>query len=214
MMQILCVIVIVAITVFLAYWFKKQEQPTASATGAGKPVPVGSQAGKKEESSTEGDAKNEEDASKRYAGMKSYALVMTITKELGCQPVADEEDEERIHFTYQGENFMIDTQKEGLFVCLYDTWWYEVSLSDLDEYSDARRAVNACNFNYATSLVYTINEEENQMGIHCRSVFLLTAEIPNISDYFRSRLQDCFLQHRNFHQKLDELRKKRVTQAT
>lgn len=219
MIQIIGIILIVAFIVYMAIRQKNNDQQVAVNAGTedvASPVQPDNNPLSKPTNMTAVSAQEkapaDSDQGDQYAGQKAYQLVMTLTKELGCQPEEDEDN--HIHFNYQGEHFFVDAQKDGVYACIYDTWWHTVQLSDLDEFADARRAVNSCNYNYTTTLVYSIDENDNRMGVHCRSPFVLVPEIPNVRDYFRSRLDDCFLQHRNFYKELEEIRKKRLAETT
>lgn len=54
-------------------------------------------------------------------------LCVEILRKLNCEVQFDEENEYTMFFTYQGENFRIDTWKDCLMIGIWDTWW-EVSI--------------------------------------------------------------------------------------
>ena len=118
----------------------------------------------------------------------------TLTK-MGCQYEIDEEDD-RILFAYQGERFIADASNDQWYVHLWDAYWEQVELYDVDEFSRLRKAVNYANMNCATITVYTINEDSKTVDVHCKSAFPLLPQMPELENYLRSQLNDFFRAHR------------------
>ena len=119
----------------------------------------------------------------------------TITK-MGCQYTVGEDDEKRIFFSYQGEHFMVEAEDGKKFIHLYDTFWEQVELYDVEKFSRLRKVINLANLNSAVTTVYTINEEAKVADVHCKMSLLLVPEIPHIEAYFRSVLDSFFYVHR------------------
>lgn len=117
----------------------------------------------------------------------------TLTK-IGCQYEIDPEDE-YISFGYQGENFVASATNEERFVRVWDTFWGHVELYDADEFSRLKKAVNHANLNCSTMTVYSINEELKKVDVHCKSVFPLMPQMPDLDDYLRTELNDFFTAH-------------------
>ena len=117
----------------------------------------------------------------------------TLTK-IGCQYDIDPEDE-YISFGYQGENFVASATNEERFVRVWDTFWGHVELYDADEFSRLKKAVNHANLNCSTMTVYSINEELKKVDVHCKSVFPLMPQMPDLDDYLRTELNDFFTAH-------------------
>lgn len=128
----------------------------------------------------------------------------TLTK-IGCQYEIDPDDE-YISFAYQGENFVASATNEGWYVRLWDTYWGHVELYNVDEFSRLRKAVNHANLNCGTMTVYTINEESNTVDVHCKSVFPLMPQMPNLEDYLRNELGDFFTAHHLVGSEMAKLR--------
>ena len=142
----------------------------------------------------------------RYEEMTQRQRLLTVLKEMNCQPEEDPEEPERINVAYQGERFIIDYSEQSKYISIYDVWWYNAPLNDIEQLSDIRKVVNACNFDNHTTLVYTINTEENVIGIHSRQSMVFVPEIPNLKDYLSSQFVDSFRQHQNFHARLNALK--------
>lgn len=51
------------------------------------------------------------------------------------------------------------------------------------------------NINTIVSTVYTIDEDNKQMGIHCKAIIVFTPSITNRGDYLKTILNDCFKAH-------------------
>lgn len=141
-----------------------------------------------------------------YEGMTQRERLLTVLKEMNCQPEEDTEEPERILVAYQGERFIIDYSEQSKYISIHDVWWYNAPLDDIELLSDIRKVVNACNFDNHTTLIYTINTEENVIGVHCRQSMVFVPEIRNLKDYLASQFVDSFRQHQNFHARLNALK--------
>ena len=120
-------------------------------------------------------------------------LVMRTLRAIGCEPSVNEEDESRIDFQYQGGNFFMLTADRHLFTYLYFVWWYDAPLDNIDALSAIQKAVNNANCrNIGCNVMYTINQEENIIGVHSRSQMLFSPEISTLNEYLRSKLQELF----------------------
>ena len=141
-----------------------------------------------------------------YEGMTQRERLLAVLKEMNCQPEEDTEEPERILVAYQGERFIIDYSEQSKYISIHDVWWYNAPLDDIELLSDIRKVVNACNFDNHTTLIYTINTEENVIGVHCRQSMVFVPEIHNLKDYLASQFVDSFRQHQNFHARLNALK--------
>lgn len=130
----------------------------------------------------------------------------TLTK-IGCQYEIDQ-DEEYIYFAYQGENFVASTTNDNRYVRLWDSFWGHVELYDVEEFSRLRMAVNHANLNCSTMTIYTINEEEQKVDVHCKSAIPFMSEMPDLEDYLRKELGDFFNAHHLVGSEMAKLREK------
>ena len=131
-------------------------------------------------------------------------LLETLTQ-IGCQYEIDP-DEGYISFGYQGENFVASATNEGWYVRVWDTYWGHVDLYDIDEFSRLRKAVNNANLNCSTMTVYTINEKEQKVDVHCKSVFPFMSQMPELENYLRGELNDFFNAHHFVGNEMAKLR--------
>lgn len=152
------------------------------------------------------------DASGKEQEMKGTRdLLLETLTQVGCQYEIDQEDG-RIYFAYQGENFQADASNDRLYITIWDVFWYRIELQDIDEVSRLRKAVNASNLRNAVTTVFTINDEEKTMDIHCKSVFIFTSQIPGIGDYLKVELHDFFRVHHFLYSEMERLRKEEASQ--
>lgn len=121
---------------------------------------------------------------------KTRNLVIRTLREIGCQPEVDDD----ICFKYQGEEFFIDADNNYQFVTLWDTWWLCVDLDNANV-ENLKEAINLNNINTIVSTVYSIDEDNNQMGIHCKAIIVFTPSITNRGNYLKTILNDCFKAH-------------------
>ena len=118
----------------------------------------------------------------------------TLTK-LGCQYEIDNDEDEKIHFAYQGEYFTALTNNYRQFVHIYDTHWGHVELYDVDELSRLKKAINESNLRNIVTTVYTVDEAGSNVDVHCKAAILFVPEIPDTEDYLRLELNEFFRVH-------------------
>ena len=123
-------------------------------------------------------------------------LFLSSLTKIGCQyELAEEENDNRIYFAYQGESFMVDASNENRYIHVWDTHWGHVELCDIDELSRLKKAINSSNLNTAVTTVYTIDEVGHNVDVHCKSVILFIPQIPDIENYLRVELNEFFRAH-------------------
>lgn len=134
-------------------------------------------------------------------------LCVEILRKLNCKVQFDEENEYTMYFTYQGENFRIDTWKECLMIGIWDVGWGTVDLDDLDDICHIRKAINTININSFLTMVYSIDLEGQHFAVHTKRQCLLVPQIPNIENYLAAMLAGFFDVQRSFREELDKLRR-------
>lgn len=134
-------------------------------------------------------------------------FIDTLTK-IGCQYQLGEGDDTRIFFAYQGENFFCDTTNDIMYVHLWDTYWGHVELYDIDEVSRLRKAINTSNINTTVSTVYTIDEAESNIVVHCKATIPFVSTMPHLEEYLKVELNDFFRAHQLVGNEMHKLREK------
>ena len=133
-------------------------------------------------------------------------LCVEILRKLNCKVQFDEENEYTMYFTYQGENFRIDTWKECLMIGIWDVGWGTVDLDDLDDVSRVRKAINNINVRQNLTLMYSVDEKGQKFAVHTKRQCLLIPQIPQIENYMAAMLTDFFDVQRSFKEEYDRLR--------
>ena len=130
-------------------------------------------------------------------------LVMKVLKEIGCEPIED--DEIKLHFIYQGETFGIDTHNDYLFINIYDLWWYEIPMNDnIDEFARMQKAINFTNTIGTCTVLYSINEQEGVIGVSSKNTLLFTSQIPELDIYLLSILDGFFKTKQNVMMEMEK----------
>ena len=166
------------------------------------------------EGTTVNDNKTEEDMSvgKCLDERTTTGLVLTTLRNIGCEPQLEQQgDFNYVYFTYQGEIYTIECSDDCYFINIYDTWWYSISIySDVEEIANLHKVVNQANQQVNCTLLYTTNNEIEEIGVHSRRTILFNKEIPEIDNYLICVLNDFFKAQRLV---LTELEKCKVTEV-
>ena len=121
-------------------------------------------------------------------------LVLTTLRKIGCDPQIElQGDITYVYFTYQGEKYTIECNDSCYFIIIYDTWWYSISIySDVEEIANLHKVVNLANQHVNCTLLYTTNNEIEEIGVHSRQTLLFRKEIPELDKYMMSVLSGFF----------------------
>lgn len=140
-------------------------------------------------------------------------LCVEVLRKLNCDVQFYDENEYNMYFTYQGENFSVDTWENGLMITIWDTWWGTVDLDDLDDVSRVRKAINNINVRQNLTLMYSIDEKSQKFAVHTKRQCLLIPQIPQIENYMVAMLTGFFDVQRSFKEEYDRLRLEEETNA-
>lgn len=133
-------------------------------------------------------------------------LCAEVLRKLNCDVQFDDENEYNMYFSYQGENFSVETWEDGLMITIWDTWWGTVDLDDLDDVSRVRKAINTINVRQGFTLMYSIDEKSKKFAVHTKRQCLLIPQIPQIENYMVAMLTGFFDAQRSFKEEYDRLR--------
>ena len=133
-------------------------------------------------------------------------LVLTTLRSIGCDPETEEKGGlNYAYFTFQGEKFTIESNDQCYFITIYDTWWHSISIySDVDDIANLHRTINLANQHVNCTLLYTTNNEIEEIGVHSRRTILFRKEIPELDKYLISVLNDFFNAQRLVLTELDK----------
>ena len=150
-------------------------------------------------------AKQRQDVMEQTKGTRDL-FMETLTK-IGCQyELAEEEDDDRIFFAYQGENFFAGVRNDWQYIQIYDTHWGHVELYDIDEFARLKKAINESNLNNCVTTVYTIDEAGSNVDVHCKTTILFIPQIPDLENYLRLELNEFFRAHQFVGNQMVKLR--------
>ena len=148
------------------------------------------------EGATVNDNKTEEDmeVGKCLDERTTTGLVLSTLREIGCDPQTEQQGGiTYVYFTYQGEKYTIECNDSCYFIIIYDTWWYSISIySDVEVIANLHKVVNLANQHVNCTLLYTTNNEIEEIGIHSRQTLLFRKEIPELDKYLMSVLSGFF----------------------
>ena len=130
-----------------------------------------------------------------YAEINTRELLMRVLDAIGCQSVVVDDDLS-IRFAYKGETFYVDAYLNGRTITIYDYWWEECSIYDIEAITMVKKAINEVNCATMVSTFYTIDGELDTFGISSRRTILFIPQIPEIEKYLRSALDSFFEAHR------------------
>lgn len=133
-------------------------------------------------------------------------LCAEVLRKLNCDVQFDDENEYNMHFSYQGENFSVETWEDGRMITIWDTWWGTVDLDNLDDVSRVRKAINTINVRQGFTLMYSIDEKSQKFAVHTKRQCLLIPQIPQIENYMVAMLTGFFDAQRSFKEEYDRLR--------
>ena len=137
-------------------------------------------------------------------------LVMRTLRNMGCEPVV-EDGSGYICFDYQGEHFRIEAANDCPSINVYDLWWHAIPIdADIEEFARLRKAVNLVNGSASCTVIYTPDQEEEEIGVHSKKNMLFISQIPDIELYLQAVLNDFFKVQRWV---LTEIEKQKVNQA-
>ena len=118
-------------------------------------------------------------------------LVLETLRKIGCEYVEAENME--IYFIYQGHRFMIKSSNECLYINVYDLWWYHLSkYCEVEDFAAMQKTVNRINANANCTVLYTINDEAEEIGVHSKKNMLFIRQIPELKGYLLGVLDDFF----------------------
>jgi hypothetical protein len=129
-------------------------------------------------------------------------LLLEVLNDIGCEK--EEMDDGHIRFAYQGISFLAYTGGDYPFVNLIWPWCHSFSSFDIDEFARARKIVNELNLNTDCTLCYSNNKESDEIAVHIRYSILFITQIPQLSDYFRSKLNQFFATQRELMLRIEK----------
>lgn len=118
-------------------------------------------------------------------------LFMKTVEELGGRFMEDDDSEdEGISFYYQGELFR--AYFSSMWVELLRMFWKTIDMYDVDVYHRLREAINKANESCRVTTYYTIDEQQKEVDVHSKSMFIFGSEIKDAKLYLYTQLKFFF----------------------
>ena len=140
-----------------------------------------------------------------FSNLETKDLCLEILKRVNCQVIFDDDDPDRLLFTFQGEHFVINASNGYRMIVIWDMFWYSVDVENLEEVSLLRKAINNVNLNGPRTLVYTITEDK-KMWVHTKFDTILDPGITDVQNYLPCILGLFFDTKRSLMSEIDRLR--------
>ena len=138
--------------------------------------------------------------------MRTKDLLIETLQQMNCQvQIPDDDDDERIYFSYQGGSFIAYTSNKYLMVDVVYPQWYEHDVYDIDGFSNVRRLINDVNGYANVTIFYYIEEEEERVHVHSRRRFLFSTELLRPAVYLQAMLEDFFKTRQQFMLELSKI---------
>lgn len=103
------------------------------------------------------------------------------------------EKDDSIRLEYSIDTFYAEADNEHPYVTLFYYSWKSIDLEGgeyIDEMLAVSKAINNANWENRVVTVFTIDEEEKTMNVHCKSEFLFIPEIPDLENYLITELSN------------------------
>lgn len=143
--------------------------------------------------------------------MANHDLVLQTLGTMGCRCEEFNEDD-KVEFKFQGASFTIFSENESSYIDIYRTWWFEDNLDDYDNVGAIVKAVNGTNLNCATTLVYSIDNENNVIGVHGKKCVPFLPSMPDLDVFLTTELEDFFISEKEFHEQKRALEEEKVSE--
>ena len=146
----------------------------------------------------------------KYRNLNNKSLFKTVLADIGGN-VSEELEDGRLVVDYQGEHFMVDAPEDRNFIVMFDTWWHDIDVHNLEQFSVMREAINTVNMTlHSSSIMYSVDENEGRAGVHCKAVFPLNAHIPALQSYLKYYFSDILSVHQSFYRATEEIRQRQT----
>ena len=146
----------------------------------------------------------------KYRNLANKPLLKVVVEDIGGK-VEEEKEDGRLVVEYHGEHFLMDAPQDSNFVVMFDTWWHDIDLTNLEQFSVMREAINTVNTSsHSASIMYSVDEGEGRVGVHCKSVFPFNSQIPALKSYLQYYFSDVLTLHQTYYRATEEIRQRQT----
>ena len=133
-------------------------------------------------------------------------IIQTL-KEMNCNPNEINENEDgndAIIFNFQDQDFIIYVNGSPI-VRIYCTWWAKLNLNDVN-IPILKEAINEYNLYHCITTVYTVDKENNLIGVHCKHALNFQEVNGDYEDMLRAYLSFFFSTQRELRERFNRLK--------
>lgn len=131
-------------------------------------------------------------------------IIQTL-KEMNCNPEESEKNGyDVINFNFQDQDFIIYVDGSPI-VRIYCNWWTTLDLNDKDV-PFLKEAINENNLSLIITTVYTVDKENNLIGVHCKHALNFQELNGDYEDMLRAYLSFFFSTQRELRERFNRLK--------
>ena len=137
--------------------------------------------------------------------LETKERIIQTLKEMNCNPEESEKNGyDVIIFNFQDQDFIIYVDSSPI-VRIYCNWWTTLDLNDKDV-PILKEAINENNLSLIITTVYTVDKENNLIGVHCKHALNFQELNGDYEDMLRAYLSFFFSTQRELRERFNRLK--------
>ena len=137
--------------------------------------------------------------------LETKERIIQTLKEMNCNPEESEKNGyDVINFNFQDPDFIIYVDSSPI-VRIYCNWWTTLDLNDKDV-PILKEAINENNLSLIITTVYTVDKENNLIGVHCKHALNFQEVNGDYEDMLRAYLSFFFSTQRELRERFNRLK--------
>ena len=137
--------------------------------------------------------------------LETKERIIQTLKEMNCNPEESEKNGyDVINFNFQDQDFIIYVDGSPI-VRIYCNWWTTLDLNDKDV-PILKEAINENNLSLIITTVYTVDKENNLIGVHCKHALNFQEVNGDYEDMLRAFLSLLFSTQRELRERFNRLK--------
>ena len=137
--------------------------------------------------------------------LETKERIIQTLKEMNCNPEESEKNGyDVIIFNFQDQDFIIYVDSSPI-VKVYCNWWTTLDLNDKDV-PILKEAINENNLSLIITTVYTVDKENNLIGVHCKHALNFQEVNGDYEDMLRAFLSLFFSTQRELRERFNRLK--------
>lgn len=137
--------------------------------------------------------------------LETKERIIQTLKEMNCNPEESEKNGyDVINFNFQDQDFIIYVDGSPI-VRIYCNWWTTLDLNNKDV-PILKEAINENNLSLIITTVYTVDKENNLIGVHCKHALNFQEVNGDYEDMLRAYLSFFFSTQRELRERFNRLK--------